>query len=48
MLEQRLIYLHENPVCAGFVSAPEHWLYRSVIDYYTVNQKGMLDLVLLK
>ena len=48
MLEQRFTYLHENPVRAGFVSVPEHWLYSSAIDYYTDNQKGLLDLVFLK
>ena len=44
MYSQRMDYLHENPVCAGFVSRPEHWLYSSAIDYYVINGKGMLDL----
>ena len=30
---QRLKYLHENPVQAGFVSSPENWLYSSAFDY---------------
>ncbi|MBX9784822.1 MAG: transposase [Chitinophagaceae bacterium] len=48
MLEQRLTYLHENPVRSGYVLLPEHWLYSSAVDYYTTNQKGLLDLVLLE
>ena len=47
MLEQRINYLHENPVRAGFVSTAEQWLYSSAIDYYTENEKGLLELVLL-
>ena len=41
---QRLLYLHNNPVRAGFVSKPEDWKYSSAIDYYT-NKKGLLKLV---
>lgn len=48
MLDQRLNYLHENPVRSGFVPMPEHWLYSSAIDYYTSTEKGLLDLVLLE
>ena len=33
--EQRLQYLHENPVKAGFVTFPQEWKYSSAIDYYT-------------
>jgi putative transposase len=47
MLEQRMIYLHENPVRAGFVTTSEQWLYSSAVDYYTENEKGLLELVLL-
>jgi hypothetical protein len=48
MFEQRLTYLHENPVRSGFVLLPENWLYSSAVDYYTSNEKGLLDLVLLQ
>lgn len=44
MLEHRLTYLHQNPVRSGYVLLPEHWLYSSAIDYYTSNQKMLLDL----
>ena len=33
MLDQRLNYLHMNPVVSGFVNEPEHWRYSSAIDY---------------
>ncbi len=48
LLEQRLIYVHENPVRAGFVRSAEHWLYSSAVDYYTSNERGLLDLVLIE
>jgi len=41
---QRLQYLHENPVRAGFVAFPQEWKYSSAIDFYTTS-KGLLDLV---
>ena len=45
MLEQRITYLHENPVRAGFVELAEHWKYSSATDYYTKNKKGLLEIV---
>jgi putative transposase len=33
MLEQRLEYLHQNPVKKGIVAEPEHYVYSSAIDY---------------
>jgi putative transposase len=44
---QRLNYLHENPVRAGFVNEPAEWRYSSAIDYYTANRKGLLPIVIL-
>jgi putative transposase len=43
--KQRMNYLHENPVRAGFVYEPKEWFYGSGIDYYTENEKGLLDIV---
>jgi putative transposase len=40
-LQQRLNYLHENPVRSGLVWEPWHYRYSSAIDYWT-NEKGML------
>ncbi len=48
MYVQRLNYLHENPVRSGFVAEPKHWLYSSVLDYYTTNQKGLLNIAVLE
>lgn len=41
VIMQKLDYLHQNPVVAGFVSQPEHWRYSSAIDY--VDGKGLLE-----
>ena len=42
MFNQRLNYLHNNPVTAGFVAEPAHWLYSSAGDYY-LNTRGLVD-----
>lgn len=34
VIQQKLDYLHENPVRAGFVRRPEDWIYSSAVDYY--------------
>jgi putative transposase len=41
--EQRMNYLHENPVRAGIVWEPQHYKYSSAIDYYEQKQ-GLLSL----
>ncbi len=46
LLDQKLNYLHMNPVKAGFVSKPEHWLYSSATDYF--GEKGFLDVELIE
>jgi putative transposase len=46
MLKQRLNYIHNNPVEAGFVCEPEQWKYSSAHDYAGGTQ-GLLDLVML-
>ena len=42
---QKLNYIHNNPVRAGIVEEPEHYLYSSARDYAGV--KGLLDVVFL-
>jgi putative transposase len=32
-LQERVLYIHENPVRDGFVASPEHYLYSSAGDY---------------
>ena len=39
---QKLDYLHNNPVEAGFVRHPEDYLYSSATDYYTEG-RGLID-----
>ena len=46
MFNQRINYLHWNPVTAGFVHEPWYWKYSSAIDYMT-KQTGLLDLVMM-
>lgn len=43
MFEQRIDYLHHNPVESGAVTNPQDYLYSSAIDYYT-DQKGLLPI----
>jgi hypothetical protein len=47
MYNQKLDYIHNNPVTAGFVTEPWHWFYSSASDYYTSKQ-GLLKLQLLE
>jgi putative transposase len=42
MMEQKLDYIHENPVKAGFVEKAEDYLYSSARDYAGI--KGMLEI----
>ena len=44
MIEQRLEYIHLNPVASGFVDLPEAWLYSSARDYAGV-AKGQIELI---
>ena len=46
MMDQRLTYLHENPVTAGYVWEPQHYKYSSAIDYYA-ECGGLLPVELL-
>ena len=43
ILKQKLDYLHENPVKAGIVYAPEEYVYGSGVDYYT-SRKGKVNI----
>ena len=46
LIDQKVNYIHNNPVEAGFVNNPEDWKYSSAIDF-TEKGKGLLDLALL-
>lgn len=40
---QKLAYIHNNPVTAGIVNKPEDYIYSSARDYYRT-RKGLLDI----
>lgn len=44
---QKMNYVHNNPVEAGIVDNPEHYLYSSAKDYFYSKKCGLLDLVFL-
>jgi hypothetical protein len=45
VIRQKLEYIHNNPVKAGFVEKPEDWLWSSGRDYAGI--KGMLNGIVL-
>jgi putative transposase len=45
VIQQKLRYLHENPVRQGLVSQAEHWRPSSACNYHT-EAKGLLDIEL--
>jgi len=46
MQDQRLHYLHNNPVEAGIVDKPEYYIYSSARDYGM--EKGLLDICFIQ
>jgi putative transposase len=42
IMQQKLDYIHNNPVSAGFVDDPASYLYSSARDYS--GSKGLLDI----
>jgi REP element-mobilizing transposase RayT len=44
---QKLSYIHNNPVVAGIVEKPEHYLYSSAKDYFETKKCGLLDVSFL-
>lgn len=42
VIDQKLDYIHNNPVESGFVQEPHYWKYSSAIDYS--GGKGLLDI----
>lgn len=45
-LYQKLKYVHNNPVEAGFVDKEEEWLYSSARNYYGL--KGLIEVILIE
>ena len=44
-IDQKLNYIHNNPVEAGLVFEPQHYAYSSAINY--VDGKGLLEVILI-
>jgi REP element-mobilizing transposase RayT len=44
---QKLNYIHNNPLVAGMVEKPEHYLYSSARDYFKTKKCGLLDVSFL-
>jgi len=42
LMQQKLDYMHNNPVEAGFVDSPEDWLFSSARDY--AGKTGLIDI----
>jgi REP element-mobilizing transposase RayT len=45
IIDQKVEYIHNNPVIAGFVEEPWHWRYSSAVDYS--GNKGLLEIDLV-
>jgi putative transposase len=45
LMEQKLDYIHQNPVKAGMVLQPEHYVYSSALDY--CGGKGLIDISII-
>ncbi len=43
-LRQKIAYIHDNPVRAGWVNEPQHYKYSSAIDYAGGN--GLIDVII--
>lgn len=46
VIDQKLDYIHQNPVEAGLVFRPEHYMYSSAADY--AGEKGRLEIILIE
>jgi putative transposase len=44
IMDQKLEYIHHNPVAAGFIDVLEAWIYSSARDYAGTG-KGLIDLI---
>ncbi len=46
VIDQKLNYIHNNPVEEGLVFSPEDYVYSSAVDYS--GEKGLLDIFVIK
>ena len=42
VMQEKLEYIHQNPVKRGYVDRPEHWRYSSARDY--AGEQGLIDI----
>jgi hypothetical protein len=42
VIDQKVDYIHNNPVVSGFVCEPHHWKYSSAANY--MGEKGVLEI----
>ena len=42
VIDQKVEYIHNNPVVSGFVYEPAHWKYSSATNY--AGEKGILEI----
>ena len=45
VIDQKLDCIHNNPVTAGWIDEPKHYLYSSARDY--ADGKGLIDILLM-
>lgn len=45
VIDEKINYIHQNPVEAGFFAEPHHYLYSSALDY--AGERGLLESVIL-
>lgn len=45
VIQEKIDYIYKNPVEAGFVFKPEHFIYSSALDY--AGDKGLLDNIIV-
>ena len=48
VIQQKVNYIHANPVKAKIVKKASHYLYSSAINYETNNEQGLLEVELLQ
>jgi len=41
MIEQKIAYIHDNPVKRGYVDDPRHWRYSSARNY--AGESGLIE-----
>ncbi|ELR71498.1 transposase [Fulvivirga imtechensis AK7] len=48
LMQQKLDYIHQNPVKTGIVLSPEEYLYSSAKNYYGLAHEALLDVIIIE